>query len=292
MSYPFCLAAIVCCFTQSLAATHSLTAAVPEPTVIKNVPYAGVSADARRSFDLYVPEKSNAKPPLLIFVHGGFWLLPDDEYRIGPALAENLVKDGVAVALVRYRLAPSHRHPVQAQDVASAVARLAKDADKYGFDAERIFLSGHSAGGHLASLIALDKSYLAKQKTPADTVAGVISFSGLYDLVPTWPVSNNQRLAIEKTFGSDPAVLKDASPVHYARRDAPRFLIMTASADFPGFALDARRFADALRSAGTKGIHEQIFKGADHFSIVKLDDRKNAVRRTVLGFMGVKGIPE
>jgi acetyl esterase/lipase len=156
MSYPFCLVAIVCWFTQLLAATHSLAAAVPGPTVIKNIPYAGASFDARRSFDLYLPGKSNAKPPLLIFVHGGFWLLPDDEYRIGPALAESLVKDGVAVALVRYRLAPSHRHPVQAQDVASAVARLAKDADKYGFDAKRIFLSGHSAGGYLASLIALD----------------------------------------------------------------------------------------------------------------------------------------
>jgi hypothetical protein len=107
--------------------------------VIKNVPYND-GGDARQSFDLYLPAKSNAKPPLLIFVHGGFWLLPDDEYRIGPSLAENLVKDGVAVALIRYRLAPSHRHPTQALDVAAAVARLTKDAGKYGFDAKRISL--------------------------------------------------------------------------------------------------------------------------------------------------------
>jgi arylformamidase len=198
----------------------------------------------------------------------------------------------VVVALVRYRLAPSHRHPAQAQDVASAVARLAKDADKYGFDAKRIFLSGHSAGGHLASLIALDKSYLAERKLTGNTVAGVISFSGLYDLAPTWNISGNQKVATEKTFGNDPAVLKRASPVHYARADAPRFLIINAAADFLGFALDARRFADALRSAGAKEVHEHIFEGADHFSIVKLDDKKNAVRRTMFGFMRVKGLPE
>jgi len=67
---------------------------------------------------------------LLIFVHGGFWLLPDDDYRIGPSLAENLVRDGVAVALVRYRLAPANRHPAQAEDVAAAVGYLIKHADE------------------------------------------------------------------------------------------------------------------------------------------------------------------
>src|SRR5688500_5462894 len=197
MNFTACLAVVVCCFMQSLVATHSLAASVAAPTIIKNIPYDGASTDARRSFDLYLPPKSNAKPPLLIFVHGGFWLLTDDGYRIGPSLAANLVKDGVAVALVRYRLAPSHRHPAQAQDVAAAVAHLTKEAEKYGFDTRRIFLSGHSAGGHLASLIALDKGYLSKQKLPAVTVAGVISFSGLYDLAPSWSVSSNQKTATE-----------------------------------------------------------------------------------------------
>ena len=292
MNFTACLAVVACCLTQSLAATRSLAASVSAPTVIKDISYVGAGGDARRSFDLYLPAKSNVRPPLLIFVHGGFWLLTDDEYRIGPSLAENLVKDGVAVALVRYRLAPSHRHPAQAQDIAAAVARLAKDADKYGFDAKRIFLSGHSAGGHLASLIALDKSYLAKQSLPTSTVAGVISFSGLYNLAPPWSVSDSQKLATEKTFGDDPAILKRASPIHYVRTEAPPFLILGALADFPGFALDARKFADALRSAGAKEIHQHMFKGTDHFSLVKLDDENNPVRRTMLGFMGVKALPQ
>jgi acetyl esterase/lipase len=285
-----CLAVLVCCFAQVIAARFSpaaeAAAAQSSPTLIKNLPYSEDAGDARRSFDLYLPAKSNAKAPLLIFVHGGFWLLPDDEYRIGASLAENLVKDGVAVALVRYRLAPAHRHPVQAQDVASAVARLVRDADKYGIDPKRVFLSGHSAGGHLASLVALDKTYLAEAKLPGDFIAGVISFSGLYDLMPAWNVSSNQKVATEKTFGNDPAIRKRASPVQHARRDAPRFLILNAIADFPGFALDARRFADALRAAGAKETHQHMFKGVDHFGIVKLDDENNAIRRTILGFMG------
>jgi hypothetical protein len=66
-------------------------------------------------------------------VHGGFWLLSDDEYRIGPSIAENLVRDGVAVALLRYRLAPADLHPTQAEDVTADVAHLIKNAEKYGF---------------------------------------------------------------------------------------------------------------------------------------------------------------
>ncbi len=59
----------------------------------------------------------------------------------------NSCRDGVAVALVRYRLAPAHRHPAQAEDVAAAVGHLINHADKYGFDTKRVYLAGHSAGG-------------------------------------------------------------------------------------------------------------------------------------------------
>jgi acetyl esterase/lipase len=267
--------------------------AQPDPTIIQEVPYGDApKGDRRRSFDLYLPEKSAGKPPLLIFVHGGYWLISDDDYRIGPSLAANLVRDGVAVALVRYRLAPSHRHPAQANDVAAAIADLIRQSDKYGFDAKRVFLAGHSAGGHLASLIALDGRYLEKNGVSPKALAGVISISGLYNLLPTWDVADNQKYATEKTFGHDPAALKRASPLSYVRADAPPFLILNAFHDFPGFPIDARKFADGLRRAGANNVQQLMFKGADHLTILKLDDENNAVRRLMLGFMDVKPLPE
>jgi len=262
-------------------------------TVIKDIPYPGAATgDQRRSLDLYLPGKADTKPPLLIFVHGGFWLLTDDDYRIGPSLAENLVRDGVAVALVRYRLAPANRHPAQAEDVAAAVGYLIKHADEYGFDAKRVYLAGHSAGGHLASLVALDRTYLNRQGMSPKALAGVISICGLYDLAPSWNVSDNQRQATEKTFGYDPDILKKASPVHYVHAGAPPFLLLNAFQDFTGFPLDARRFADALRSAGNKAVQQLMFKGVDHLSIVQFDDENNPVRRLILSFMGVKALPQ
>ena len=260
--------------------------------VIKDVPSLDApKGERRRSFDLYLPANSSRRPPLLIFIHGGFWLLTDDDYRIGPSMAENLVQDGVAVALVRYRLAPANRHPTQAQDVAAAVAELVRSADKYGYDPKRVYLAGHSAGGHLAALVGLDASYLSQHGQQANAIAGVISISGLYDLAPNWTVSDNQKSATEKTFGNDKSVLRRASPIQHVRASAPPFLIINAFQDFAGFPLDARRFADALRLAGNKNIHQLMFKGVDHFSVVKLDDPNNPVRRIILGFMGAKTLP-
>ena len=249
-------------FCLALMAPAASLSAEKNNAVIKDISYRGATtADRRTSLDLYLPPPSTVKPPLFIFVHGGFWLLSDDEYQIGPSIAANLSRDGVAVALVRYRLAPAYRHPAQAEDVATAVGYLIKHASQYGFDPKRVYLAGHSAGG-------------------------------LYDLAPSWNVSDNQRQATEKNFGSDPKILRQASPVHYVRADAPPFLIINAFQDFTGFPLDAHRFADALCSAGNKAVQQLMIKGADHFTLVKLDDENNPVRRTLRGFMGVKALPQ
>jgi BD-FAE len=112
-------------FCLALMAPAASLSAEKNSAVIKDISYRGATtADRRTSLDLYLPPPSTVKPPLFIFVHGGFWLLSDDEYQIGPSIAANLSRDGVAVALVRYRLAPTYRHPAQAEDVAAAVGYL------------------------------------------------------------------------------------------------------------------------------------------------------------------------
>jgi acetyl esterase/lipase len=269
-----------------------LLAASAAPIVIKDIPYPGAAkGDRQRSFDLYRPAKSDGKPPLLIFVHGGFWALSDDKYRIGASLAETLVQDGVAVALVRYRLAPASRHPAQAEDVATAVAHLIQKTGEYGYDAKRVYLAGHSAGGHLAALVALDRKYLGRHKITTDRISGVIALSGIFDLTPAHEIGPQQRQATRQAFDRSFDALKSASPLTYVRADAPKFLILTAARDFPGFALDAREFADAFRRAGKKEIDQLIVAGADHFSIAKFDDDNSLLRQAVLDFMGMKAPP-
>ncbi len=279
-----------CVIPVALALTQAAWAATPR--IIKDIPYSTAGGnDRRRSLDLFLPAASAKKPPLLAFIHGGFWMLTDDEFRIGAALAERLVQDGVAVALIRYRLAPKHQHPAQAEDVAAAVARLVKDAAKYRFDARRIYLAGHSAGGHLASLVGLDSRYLRGLGIDNNSLAGVVSISGLYDLNPTWPVLKNQRFAVEYTFGNDAKLLRQASPIYHVSTDAPPFLIISAYQDFPGFSLDARRFVDRLRQAGAKDVQRLMLEGANHFTVVQFDDENNALQHVIVDFLGVKALP-
>jgi len=255
-------------------------------TVVRDIPYPGAgSGDRRRSLDLYLPADRKQRPPLLIFVHGGFWLLDDDRYRIGPSLAQALVREGVAVALLRYRLAPGARHPAQAEDVAAGVALLVRQADRYEYDRDRVFLAGHSAGGHLAALVALDPRYLGRHQVGPSALAGVISFSGMYDLSLRPGLSENQRDATEKTFGTDPAVLTEVSPVRHVSAAAPPFLLLCAHDDFPEFLPDARAFAEALRRAGQRAVDPRIVPGRDHLSLVDLGGRDNTVRALVLDFL-------
>jgi arylformamidase len=277
--------------TPRLLRAASASSAQLAPRVVKDIPYPGAAkGDRRRSLDLYLPQKSDAKP-LLIFVHGGFWALSDDNYRIGASIAETLVQDGVAVALVRYRLAPASRHPAQVEDVATAVAHLIHKAGEYGFDAKRIYLAGHSAGGHLAALVALDRKYLARHKITTDRISGVIVLSGIFDLTPVHEIGAQQRQATRQAFDPSFEALKNASPVTHVRADAPKFLILSASRDFPGFAIDAREFADSFRRAGKREIDQLMVEGADHFSIAKFDEENNLLRHAILDFMGLKAPP-
>jgi acetyl esterase/lipase len=262
--------------------------------LVRDIPYtkpADPKNSRRQTLDLYLPELSVRKPPLVVFIHGGFWTLSDDEYQIGPAVAEALLPNGIAVALVRYRLAPASNHPAQAQDVAAAVAHLIRSADKYGYDAKRVYLAGHSAGAHLAALVALDAGYLRAQRLPPRTLAGVVGFSGIYDLRPRPESVEQQKLAVRQAFGDNPDRLSAASPTTHAQAAAPPFLILGAENDFPGFLVDARKFAESLRKTGHKQTQQYILPDHDHFSPVQLIDRDPELRSLLLEFFQVQPLP-
>jgi acetyl esterase/lipase len=261
--------------------------------VIRDVPYAKAASaeNARRqTVDLYLPELSVRRPPLVVFIHGGFWALSDDEFQIGPAFANALVPRGVAVALVRYRLAPAYTHPAQVQDTAEAVAYLVQSAGRYGYDPKRVFLAGHSAGAHLAALLALDGTYLAAQRLTPRSLAGVVAFSGIYDLRPKPDMDEQTHLAVRQAFGENPTDLAAASPVSHLQAAAPPFLILGAESDFSGFLPDGKKFADALRERGAK-VQQLVIPDHDHFSLVGLIGRDFEVRSLLLDFFKVQPLP-
>jgi acetyl esterase/lipase len=217
----------------SLAAIH------PDPRVetFRDITYSeGRPADLHKhQLDLYLP-KDAQQFPVFVFVHGGFWSAGDRaRYRL---LGNRFAQAGVGVVIPSYRLMPAHKHPAQIEDIAAAFAWTVNHIASYGGDGKRIYLGGHSAGGHLASLLALDARYLAEYGLTPRSIRGVVSISGVYDV----------RAYLG--FGLTRSGRRDASPLEHITTRAPPFLLTYCQWDYAGLPQQARKFADALRAAG------------------------------------------
>ena len=193
--------------------------------------------EGKHKLDLYIPldkpaGKQNA--PVLVFLHGGNWMTGDRSLYV--ALGNRLARAGIAVAIPSYRLMPNNPHPAQMEDAAAALDWVVRHIQQYGGDPKRIYVSGHSSGGHLAALLGLDGAYLKPFGLSPDNIRGVIAMSGVYDVryIPNFFVEGDR---------------KDASPLYRVHGGAPRFLITYCQWDYLALPKQARDFAAALKKA-------------------------------------------
>jgi acetyl esterase/lipase len=209
----------------------------------KNIIYRdGAEEDTgKHKLDIYSP-KGHANAPVLFFIHGGSWR-SGDRASYG-ALGNRYAKAGFVTVVPSYRLAPKHPHPAQIEDVAAAFAWTVKNISNYGGDTNRLYVSGHSAGGHLAALLALDESRLAPYQLSPKLIRGVLALSGVYNLT----LGDRQ----ESVFGKDPEVRREASPLFHIHPEAPPFLVTFCQWDYFSLPAQARQFHNALQKAGIK----------------------------------------
>ena len=144
---------------------------------IKNIPYTSaeetdVYRKERCVLDIYYPENQENGFTTLVWFHGGG--LEGGE----KGLVAQLRNKGFAVVNVNYRLYPKVKCPGYIDDAALAVAWVMEHIAEYGGDPARICIGGHSAGGYLSLMIALDKQYLAKYGADADSLLKVYPVSG------------------------------------------------------------------------------------------------------------------
>ena len=213
-----------------------------------DVPYLNDGEPAHR-LDVYCPEKKDKPLPVLVHIHGGGWEIGDKKLMKSTGLF--YASQGVLFITPNYRLSPKVTHPAHAEDCAAAVAWAFRHAAEFGGDRTRIFLSGHSAGAHLAALLGTDPAYLQKHGLKISDLAGVIPVdTASFDL--TSPDNENLVKNLVKTsFGEDPQVLKSASPLHHVSRQQhhPAFLVFNTR-NRAAAAEGGRKFAEALKDAG------------------------------------------
>ncbi len=181
--------------------------------------------------DIYQPQYC-ISCPVVIYIHGGYWVLGDKgslSYKAKAFTAHNYV-----YISMNYRLAPDYPFPHNAQDVAEAFHWVKENIGKYGGNPEQIYILGHSAGGHLAALIALDEQYLFPFDLSPSDIAGIIGLDSaayyLPDLIVAEP--ENQDL-FYWAFGDNPEDWERASPINYIKAVqkeelVPPFLLLVA----------------------------------------------------------------
>ncbi len=224
-----------------------------------DVPYL-TDGESAHKLDVYAPPKKDKLVPVLVHIHGGGWEIGDKKLMKSTGLF--YASQNVLFITPNYRLSPKFKHPAHAEDCAAALAWAFSHAAEFGGDKTKIFLSGHSAGAHLAALLGTDPAYLQKHGLKISDLAGVIPVdTASFDLTS----ADNEKLVkgmVKTAFGEDPQVLKVASPLHHVtnKQRYPAFLIFNTT-NRAAAAEEGKKFAEALKTAG---CHARFVAVANH----------------------------
>ena len=182
----------------------------------EDIPYrSGKLTDYMRErcrLDVYHP-KNEKDFPTVVWFHGGG--LKAGKRSVPKALQGK----GIAVVAVNYRLHPKVKAPAYIEDAAAAVAWTFKNIETYGGSPKRIYVSGHSAGGYLTSMVGLDKRWLAAHKVDADALAGLIPYSG--------HTITHFTVRAERGIHGKKPIIDALAPLFHVRKEAPPLLLIT-----------------------------------------------------------------
>lgn len=195
---------------------------------------------------------------VLLFWHGGGWTSGYKEWM--SFMAPAFTAAGVTFVSAGYRLAPGHVFPAGLDDCADALRWVVSHIGAQGGDPKRVFIGGHSAGGHYAALLAASAREIARRDLPAGVVRGCLTLSGVYDFGPDSGLSMRPRF-----LGPDPHADAAASPIRHIDAPAP-FLVAYGTNDFAHLIPQARAFVAAVRAAGGEA-DELALAERNHFGV-------------------------
>ena len=200
----------------------------------------------RNRIDYFAAQRSNA--PVLVFIHGGYWQMRAKEtFRF---LAAGPLAHGISVAHVGYTLAPDATLAEIVTEIHAAIDSIAARAADLGADPKRLYVSGWSAGGHLAAMSLSHPS-----------VRGGLAISGIFDLEPIRLSYLNEKLRLE------PSDVTALSPMTQIRSPSPPLVIAYGTAELPELQRQSRDYAQAREKAGLP-VRLASIVGKNHFTIL------------------------
>lgn len=220
----------------------------------KNLAYG---EQPRQTLDIYVPDGAGPATDVVVFFYGGRWEYgsKEDYLFVGQALASK----GVIAVLADYRLYPDVRFPGFVKDGAKAVGWVRRHIAERGGDSDRIFLMGHSAGAHIAAMLALNPEFLAAENLMPQDLAGVIGLAGPYDFLPI------KDPVIKKIFARDD--MTATQPITFASADAPPMLLLTGDRDRTVLPRNSERLARSVNKRGGEAT-VQSYQRLGHVGLI------------------------
>jgi len=218
--------------------------------------------------------------PTILFFHGGAWKGGHkDEVSY---LAEGFVKAGTNCVIVNFALVPEVRLEEQVRQSSAAVAWIYRNARDFGGDPERVFVTGHSSGGHLTGMMIVT-DWARLHGLPANVVKGAAPFSGMYDLEPVQLSWRNDYLQLNREQA------QALSPFRHIPAQGMPLVIGYGSGELDEFKRQSRDFAAAWRGCGYPCIEIEL-PGLNHFDVQReLGNAKGSVFPALLGMMGLAG---
>jgi arylformamidase len=220
----------------------------------------------RRTIDLFAA-KDDDKAPLALFIHGGWWRSLEPSMFSQMAAGPNA--RGITVAVAGYDLCPSCSIADIIEQMRAACLMLWRKRR------QRIFIYGHSAGGHLAAcMVATDWKAFASD-APADLVPAAYAISGVFDLLPLVHVSQNQDLRLDESEA------RRVSPLHWSVPEGRSLDAVVGALESSEFLRQSKTVAEAWRRAHALTRYEEI-PGANHFTVIDpLNDPNSAMTARV-----------
>ena len=238
---------------------------------ITNIAYG--EAGTRNLLDIYRPRVGLVSCPILLQIHGGGWMVGNKDQQ-GLPLMNFLAARGWVCVAPNYRLSPQATFPDHLIDVKRALVWMRRHAAEYGADPSFVAVTGGSAGGHLAALVALtpnDPTLQPGFEEDDTAVAACVPIYGLYDFLDSYQLRAHrpmtpflQKYVMKCSPETERERWKKASPTALVRVDAPPFFVIHGSHDSLALVEDARRFVSALRAVSRNPVVYAEIPGAQH----------------------------